>query len=341
MPLLPGSPAIAAGSKGFGIPTNDQREEPRTNHIDIGAFQSQGFNIAPVKGSTPQSADVTNAFANPLAVTVTPKNKVEPVDGGVVTFTLNAGTGASATLSAGTAVISAGQAAVTATANTTPGSYTVSASAAGGGTTSFALSNTEKSSLRVTTLSDVVNLFDNLTSLREAIAYANSHPGPDTIVFDPAAFGTRPRTIRLTGGPLVLNDPATTTIIGPGARRLTFKSNGRNRVFDIRGGSVAISGLTIAGGRADEGGGLRNDGGTLELNRVILRNNTARRGGGGLYNAGTARLTNVVIVGDRARVGGGIANFGNLETHQVTLGGNFARFISGLFNSHRAKLIRR
>ena len=303
MPLLPGSLAIGGGSKGFGVPTIDQRGLPRPSSqpIDIGAFQSQGFNIVPVKGSTPQSADVTDAFSNPLAVTVTAKNAVEPVNGGVVTFTLNSGTGASATLSAGTAVIASGQAAVTATANSTPGSYTVSASAAGAGTVSFALSNTEKASLRITTLSDVVNPFDNLTSLREAVAYANAHPGPDTIVFDPTVLGKRPRTIRLIGGPLVLTDPATTTIIGPGARRLTIKGNVKSHIFDIEGGSLALSGVTIIGGNPGKGtgGALHNDGGTLRLKHVIIRGNRARVGGG-LNNDRAATLTNVVFRGNTA-----------------------------------------
>jgi hypothetical protein len=311
MPLLPGSLAIGGGSKGFGVPTIDQRELPRPSSepIDIGAFQSQGFNIAPIKGSTPQSAGVTDAFGNPLAVTVTAKNAVEPVNGGVVNFTLNSGTGASATLSAGTAVIASGQAAVTATANSTPGSYTVSASAAGAGTASFALSNTEKSGLRITTLSDVVNPFDNLTSLREAVAYANAHPGPDTIVFDPTVLGKRPRTIRLIGGPLVLTDPATTTIIGPGARRLTIKGKGKNRVFDIDGGSLALSRVNIIGGNAGKGtaGALRNDGGTLRLKHVTIGGNRAFVGGG-LFNDGTATLTNVLIHGNRARVSSRLFN---------------------------------
>jgi hypothetical protein len=40
---------------------------------------------------------------------------------------------------------------------------------------------------------------------------ANSHPGADTVVFDPAGVGTKPKTVRLIGGPMVLTNPATTT----------------------------------------------------------------------------------------------------------------------------------
>jgi hypothetical protein len=220
---------------------------------------------------------------------------------------LSSGTGASATLSAGTAVIAAGQAEVTATANSTPGNYTVSASATGAGTTSFALSNTEKPSLRITTLSDVVNPFDNLTSLREAVAYANAHPGPDTIVFDPTALGKRPRTIRLIGGPLVLTDPATTTIIGPGARKLTIQGKGKSRIFDIEGGSLALSGVTIISGNAGKGtaGALRNDGGKLRLKHVTIRGNRALVAGG-LFNNGRTALSGVTIKNNRALSGGNV-----------------------------------
>src|SRR5262249_62307138 len=110
----------------------------------------------------------------------------------------------------------------------------------------------------------VVLDFDNLVSLREAIAYANSHPGPDTIILAPAIFRTKRRTIRVTGRPLVLTDQATTTIIGPGAHRLTIQGSGRSPVFKIDGGSLALSGLTIAGR-------LRNRGGRLRLIDVRVR----------------------------------------------------------------------
>ena len=50
-------------------------------------------------------------------------------------------------------------------------------------------------------------------TLRWAIGQANSDNQADTIVFS-SLFNT-PQTITLTGGPLELTDPATTTITGP------------------------------------------------------------------------------------------------------------------------------
>ena len=106
--LLPGSPAIGAGTVEDGIST-DQRGEPLDSPVpDIGAFQSQGFDLTPVTGSTPQSTVIGVAFTNPLAVTVTANNPDEPVAGGVVTFTvIPASSGATANLSGATATIGA------------------------------------------------------------------------------------------------------------------------------------------------------------------------------------------------------------------------------------------
>ena len=212
-------------------------------------------------GSSPQSSAVSKPFAKPLGVTVTPNNPAEPVDGGLVSFAAPA-SGASATLSAATAVIANGQVSVTATAGAAPGTYEVNATAAGAATFDFVLTNTGSSrrTRKPTpkpTPGPSAQVVNGLASLRAAIAYANSHPGPDSITFDPAFFGRKPRPIRVIGGPLVLTDPATTTIVGTGARRLTIKGDGKSRVFDIRGGSAALSGLTIAGGRANRGGGQR------------------------------------------------------------------------------------
>jgi predicted outer membrane repeat protein len=130
IPLLPGSPAIDAGGNGAGIPATDQRGESRVGGVDIGAFESQGFQFAIVPGSTPQAADIGTAFANPLAVAVTANNAVEPVDGGVVIFVANpAANGATAIFLDSSVVIAGGQAALTAAPNNVDGSYNVVASA--------------------------------------------------------------------------------------------------------------------------------------------------------------------------------------------------------------------
>jgi hypothetical protein len=520
MALLPGSPAIGGGTA-TGAPATDQRGVPRTGHVDIGAFQSEGFTLTPATGSSPQSTGIGQAFANPLAVTVTAVNPAEPVDGGVIFFKAP-DTGASATLSAASATITNGQAGVsatagttagpyavtasagvglraagfalsnrpgtaasvavvsgsgqtaaaatgfaaplvvvvkdafgnpvpgvsvafaapaagasaalngspavtgadgravvTATANATLGSYTVMARAAGASTTAeFALTNTtglqnlvvqpvaalagqafinvvlatftdsvpgaspsdfragitwgdgittasttviadgpgrfavlgthtyvdagvytfgvqvtassgaaatgtgtatvtapaETRGLGVTTYRDVVDTFDDLTSLREAIAYANSHPGPDTITFDPSFFGKARRTIVLTGGPLVLTDPATTTIKGPGAKWLTISGGGRSGVFDIRGGSLALSGITITGGSADVGGGVCNRAGDLALSNVAIRGNQAFVGGG-LFNTGHIAMSGVTIKSNRALIGRNVFNTSRATLH--------------------------
>jgi hypothetical protein len=304
--LLPGSPAIGAGTS-KGAPIFDQRGQPRSGHVDIGAFQSQGFTITPLAGSNPQSTPVDQPFAKPLVFKVTANNPVEPVDGGIVHFAITPAGGASARLSAPTATIAGGVASVSATANTTMGKYVVAATATGADPDGFVLTNTERPSLVVTTNLDETDDTDGLTSLREAIAYADSLPGPSTITFDPAVFGTRRQTIRLTAGPLVLTDPATITIKGSGARRLTIGGRGKSGVFDVEGGSLSLSGLAIANGNADLGGGLRNDGGRLVLTNDLIQGNRAIVGGG-LFNDGHTTMRAVAIRGNRARVGPAMFN---------------------------------
>ena len=130
MPLLPDSPAIDTGTAITGV-TNDQRGVSLGATPDIGAFQSQGFIITAVAGSL--DAGAGDAFTDPLAVTVTAVDPVDPVAGGVVNFSvIPASNGASASLSATTAIIgSDGVAQVNATANSVIGSYTLSVSTVG------------------------------------------------------------------------------------------------------------------------------------------------------------------------------------------------------------------
>ncbi|MGI8691106.1 MAG: choice-of-anchor Q domain-containing protein, partial [Thermomicrobiales bacterium] len=150
--LLPGSPAIdvipAANHCGTGDPTVDKDQRGVTRpvgaHCDIGAFESQGFILTKTSGDN-QRAVAGTTFTNPLVVTVTPSAAGaadnEPVNGGVVTFTAIPNAGASATLTGSPATITGGQASVTARANTTAGSYSVTASAAGAASVTFSLMN--------------------------------------------------------------------------------------------------------------------------------------------------------------------------------------------------------
>jgi uncharacterized repeat protein (TIGR01451 family) len=143
MALLPGSVAIGAGTTIPGVPT-DQRGDLWGANPDIGAFHSHGFRMSAVPGSTPQVALVSASFTNPLAVTVTPIDPIEPVVGGVVSFSVNPNpNGASANLSAPSAIIGANKVAqVTATANSIIGPYTATASASGfASPTTFNLNN--------------------------------------------------------------------------------------------------------------------------------------------------------------------------------------------------------
>ena len=149
--LLLGSPAINAGNDcvldntctpmlGLFL-TTDQRGTgfPRKagSAVDIGAVEAN-YSLA-ATGGTPQSATVNTAFVNPLVATLTESG--QPVSGVQLTFSAPP-SGASANLSNSTATTNAsGIASVTATANLTPGAYQVTASADGGLTAIFNLTN--------------------------------------------------------------------------------------------------------------------------------------------------------------------------------------------------------
>jgi hypothetical protein len=86
--------------------------------------------IQTVPGSTPQSANINTAFTNPLGVTVL-DSYGNPVANATVNFSAP-NSGASALLSSANPITNAsGQASVTATANNTPGGYSVDAYVSG------------------------------------------------------------------------------------------------------------------------------------------------------------------------------------------------------------------
>lgn len=151
----------------------------------------------------------------------------------------------------------------------------------------------------------VTNLRDDGSpgSLRTTIA--DAAPG-SIITFAPGLLGT----IRLSQGELVLDKPL--TIEGPGSDRLTIQGNHSGRIFDIQAAPINVSGLTITGGQAPQGGGIAiAPGGFLGLTSSVVTANLARGGhgqagqGGGIYVAGGGTLNLITsTISDNAALGG-------------------------------------
>jgi hypothetical protein len=333
MALLPGSPAIDAGSSAYGGST-DQRGKPRVGATDIGAFESQGFTLAVSSGNN-QTATGGTAFANPLVVSVKANNAVEPVAGGALTFTTPA-SGASAVLSDTLAAVgSDGEASVTAAANTTAGTYRVSASASGvTSPVNFSLTNTPApQSLVVTTLLDETNP-SGTNSLRQAIYFAESLSGPQTITFDPSIL------TKQSGNVIDLQSAlpdliGNITIKGPGANVLTVQRDAKDAAFSVftvdARATATISSLTIFGGSAAQGGGIDNLG-TLTVSDCTLSGNQANDGlGGGINNTGSLTVSNSTLAGNAAGSGGGIYNqsSGAVILTNATLAENSASTVAG------------
>lgn len=114
-----------------------------------------------------------------------------------------------------------------------------------------------------------------------------------TIVFDSSVFGS---TITLTSAlPAITQD---TTITGPGADKLTIDGVNSYQVFKITGGTVAISGLTIANGKSGNlGAGIQNAGTLLTVSDCVFSGGLAVDGGaiattGALTVSGSTFLRN-------------------------------------------------
>ena len=123
-------------------------------------------------------------------------------------------------------------------------------------------------------------------------------------------------------------------IQGPGADQITVDAQTASRVFSIGAAAdVTISGLTITGGSADVGGGVRNAG-TLTLSNVAIIGNQATEDGGGVYSSTGTQL---YISGNRfesnvaGERGGGLYSGGTDETvcGDSYFGGNTAGSYGG------------
>jgi hypothetical protein len=187
--------------------------------------------------------------------------------------------------------------------------------------------------------STVTNLSDHDPgSLRDAIV---TTPDGGTVDFQPGLTGT----ITLTTGELDVNKDL--TIEAPGADAITVSGNNASRVFNVGNFTVAISGLTVAGGATHGNGGGLYNAETLTIIGSVFSGNSAsfdesglgsQANGGGIYNAGTLTITNSDFTGNSAKGyyvprtgafapgdGGGIYNAGSLTITSSDFTGNHAQ----------------
>jgi hypothetical protein len=138
------------------------------------------------------------------------------------------------------------------------------------------------------------------------------------------------------------------SIDGPGADLLTLDGGGHDTVLYVGGSVVIISGLAIANGAGEEGGGI-DDNGTLTLNDVAITGNSAIDGGGIAIPQGgygeSLTLNNVTVSGNSAQGAGyaidggaGIWNNGGTVTiNNSTISGNSTDgFGGGIWNAQGA-----
>ena len=167
-------------------------------------------------------------------------------------------------------------------------------------------------------------------SLREAVKYS---PTGTLVTFAPALSG---KTITLTLGVMVI--PGTLTVDASSLPQgLTIDGNRNSRLFSVGSGrALTLRSLTLTGGNgvggglSGEGGAIRNLGGSLQLTGCTLTGNSADQGGA-IFSATdlTGRLTSLTrctLTGNSATVSGGaLSNGGGRTTLTAcTVSGNSA-----------------
>jgi len=162
-------------------------------------------------------------------------------------------------------------------------------------------------------------------SLRNAVALANGNAGPDTIRFAVGLNGT----IKLSADIKITED---VTLDGPGASRITVNGNGVSRIFDTSGAAASaaidISGLTLSGGAAVDGGAVFIGDEVVTFTNCVLSGNTASGLGGAVFAANKLAVVafDTTTVSGNAAAEGGAIHFtnGSVQVLDSTLSGNTA-----------------
>ncbi|GMV25040.1 MAG: hypothetical protein AMXMBFR58_10710 [Phycisphaerae bacterium] len=175
----------------------------------------------------------------------------------------------------------------------------------------------------------VINVADaGAGSLRQAILDANAADGADVIEFDAAVNGV----ITLADTGLIVTDSV--AINGPGASLLRISGNDAVRVMEFTAGTSSLSGVTIGGGNAFNGAGVRNSGTLTITGSRIINNSATVGGGGGIENLGTLTLVDSTVASNDGGIGdgGAVRNGGTLTIRSSTISGNNATGGGGIAN---------
>ena len=220
----------------------------------------------------------------------------------------------------------------------------------------------------VTTLSDVVDSFDDLISLREAILYASSG---DTITFDSSLNGSTITLNQSDGFGVLSIDKAISIDASALSSGLTINGNG-GQIFDVTdSGELSLNGLTITGAEnplqvvdneeiAGWGGAIYAEGdvwianctfdsnsagygaaiyttANLTIDSSAFSNNTVDADGGAIYIESEQSVVTITdsqfssnYSGTSSQTyGGAIFNYGNLTISGCEFASNFANSLGG------------
>jgi hypothetical protein len=194
----------------------------------------------------------------------------------------------------------------------------------------------------VNSAADNTTAGDGFTTLREAIALANSNPGADTITF---LSSTNSTEFDLSLGQMVISDAV--TITGNGSIYTVIDAQQNSRIFDITeaAGDVTLSSLTLKNGRTTgnnvpysedrtfSGGAIRSATfGALTVSQSTLTGNSTTgefAEGGAIYSIfGKVTVSHSILTENfttgRFSDGGAIFAYNEgLSVNQSTLSGNF------------------
>jgi hypothetical protein len=186
-----------------------------------------------------------------------------------------------------------------------------------------AITVSEQPSLTVTIASDVADNRDNQTSLREAVAYANSLGGARVITFAPALAG---QTITLSQGWSGSGDSSALVVTGnltldgasvtPGVTLAGAAGLGKRLIFAPPGAVLTLSDLTLSGGQSPDYGGAVWSQGSLTVKRCTFTGNQAALEGGAVQSWGDSPLClieNSTFTGNTAGYGSAV-NAGAVQT---------------------------